>query len=58
MKKLEESLERNRRSRLAWIDTWVAYMKRVPNQVWSEEQRIVIDSILQSANEARKARVL
>ena len=39
----------NRSERLAFIHFYAAWVKRVPNEVWSEHQATLIDSYMENA---------
>ena len=40
----------NDKQRLEWIDYWVDYMKKNPNEVWSKQQADFINSVMRSAD--------
>ena len=44
---------RNRRERLLYVDTYVEWLRRTPNRVWSRQQGRMIDSVLRSARRER-----
>ena len=45
------SSRRDEKERLAFVRFWTNYMKKVPNKVWSRQQAMLVDSILESANQ-------
>jgi len=42
-KELEEQKERNFKERLAFIDWYVDWLKKTPNNVWSKAQNKVVE---------------
>ncbi len=42
-KELEEDVERNRQSRLAFVKWYAEWLKKTPNKVWSKMQRDFIE---------------
>ena len=44
LKELKKFKAQNAKERLEFIDFWVNYMKNHPDEEWSEQQNIVIDS--------------
>jgi len=43
LKELEEDKKKNFEERLKFIDMWVDYIKKHPDQKWSAEQKVLID---------------
>ncbi|MBU0470851.1 MAG: hypothetical protein KKA62_03925 [Nanoarchaeota archaeon] len=43
--------ESNKKQREWFIDYWVNFMKNNPDEEWSRQQNVLIDSILQSAKQ-------
>lgn len=41
--------EQNRRERLSFVRTYAAWVRCVPNEVWSSHQAALIDSFLDNA---------
>lgn len=41
--------ERNRQERLSFVRMYAAWVRRVPNEVWSSQQADLIDSFLENA---------
>ena len=44
MRELREKKQRNFEERLRFIDLWVDYIKKTPNEVWSAQQKELIDA--------------
>ncbi len=44
MRELREKKQRNFEERLRFIDLWVDYIKKTPNEVWSAQQKVVVDA--------------
>ncbi len=44
MRELREKKQRNFEERLRFIDLWVDYIKKTPNEVWSAQQKMVVDA--------------
>ncbi len=42
IKELEEERERNFKERLKFIDIYVEWLKKTPNEVWSKQQKELI----------------
>lgn len=51
---LEKDKKRNLEQRLEFIDEYAEWVKKTPNQVWSEQQKKMIDSVLKSADKIEK----
>lgn len=49
----EEDRRRNHRDNLLYIDRYVEWVLGTPNEVWSERQRKLIDSVFASARDFR-----
>lgn len=45
----ENFLERNRKERLEFVDFWADFVRTHPDKEWSSQQRMLIDSQVQSA---------
>ena len=45
LKELEEDKKKNFEDRLKFIDMWVDYIKKHPDQKWSAEQKVLIDKV-------------
>jgi len=45
--------ERNHSDNLAHVDWYVDWVRRTPNDVWSEQQRRFIDSVIRSSRDFR-----
>ncbi len=43
LKELEEDKKRNFEERLRFIDLYVQWLKKTPNDVWSKQQKKLID---------------
>ena len=43
LKELEEDKRRNFEERLKFIDLYVEWLKKTPNEVWSRQQKALID---------------
>ena len=42
---IEEFREQNRKERLWFIDLWANYVKTHPDEEWSRQQNIIINSV-------------
>jgi uncharacterized protein YciW len=51
---LEDDRNRNRKQRLEFITKYARWVKNTPNQIWSKQQKELIDSVLLSANKIKK----
>jgi len=47
-------MNKNFKQRLEFVEYWANYVKTHPNKVWSKQQNVIINSILQSANQNPK----
>lgn len=45
---------RDYRERREFIKTWVEYMKKTPNEVWSRQHAMLINSMLKSALQSKE----
>ena len=45
LRELEEDKKRNFEERLAFIDLYVEWLKKTPNQIWSRQQKELIDGV-------------
>jgi len=54
IKALEDDRNRNRKARLEFITKYARWVKSTPNQIWSKQQKELIDSVLLSANKIKK----
>ena len=43
LKEMEEEKERNRQERLKFIELYAEWVKKTPNEVWSKQQKELID---------------
>ena len=43
LKELEDDKKRNFEERLRFIDLYVEWLKKTPNEVWSKQQKELID---------------
>ena len=43
MRELRENKRRIFEERLRFIDLWVDYIKKTPNEAWSVQQKVVVD---------------
>lgn len=43
LKEMEEEKERNRQERLEFIELYAEWVKKTPNEVWSKQQKELID---------------
>ncbi len=55
---LEEERKRNKAQRLEFVTWYARWIKRTPNEVWSRQQRKMVDSVIKAANEAAKKSVV
>ncbi|MCX6767556.1 MAG: hypothetical protein NTY90_02380 [Candidatus Micrarchaeota archaeon] len=46
LKKLSKEKKRNFLERLAFIDAYVAWLKKTPNKKWSRQQKTVVDQAI------------
>lgn len=44
-------IDKNQKSRLWYVRYWVQYMKKMPSEVWSKQQNILINSALENAKQ-------
>ncbi|MBS3112102.1 hypothetical protein J4459_02470 [Candidatus Woesearchaeota archaeon] len=44
-------LEKNKKSRLWYVEYWVDYMKRTDSKEWSRQQNIIINSSIQNTRQ-------
>ncbi len=44
LRELRKKRERNFEERLKFIDYWVDYIKKTPNEIWSAQQKELIDA--------------
>jgi len=44
LKELDDDRARNFEERLKFIDLYVEWLKRTPNEVWSKQQRAIVDA--------------
>jgi len=44
LKELEKEKQKNFEERLAFVELWANYVKTHPDEVWSEQQKMLIDS--------------
>lgn len=44
LRKLREKKQSNLRERLKFIDFWVDYIRKTPDDVWSRQQKELIDA--------------
>ena len=44
LRELRKKKERNFEERLKFTDYWVDYIKKTPNEVWSAQQKELIDA--------------
>lgn len=49
LEELEEARERNREERLRFVRQWARYVKTHPDEEWSRQQNVIINSGLESA---------
>lgn len=45
------SYRRDLNERLRFVRLWVDYIKKTPNKKWSEQQNVLINSVMKSANQ-------
>ncbi|MFH1592637.1 MAG: hypothetical protein ABIB47_04705 [Candidatus Woesearchaeota archaeon] len=48
MKKLKPGRD-NKEDRMNFVDYWANYVKNNPDEVWSEQQKVIIDSQIRNA---------
>lgn len=44
LKELDDDRERNFEERLRFIDLYVEWLRRTPNEVWSRQQKEMVDA--------------
>jgi len=44
LKELEKDKQKNKKERVDFIKFWVNYIKENPDEVWSEQQNLLINS--------------
>ena len=49
-----DDIERNRRQRLEFITWYARWVKATPNEVWSKQQKELIESVLRSSDRIRQ----
>lgn len=52
LEELEEKKKRNRKQKREFIKYWADYVKEHPDEEWSEQQNLLINSQLQKKTEA------
>lgn len=45
LKAIEKDMEINRRERRKFIDSWIDFMQKNPNSVWSKEHAEFVDMV-------------
>ena len=53
-REIEQDIERNRAQRLEFVTWYARWVKRVPNEEWSRQQKEMVDSVLEAANKESK----
>lgn len=53
---MDESKALNQRQREEFIDFWVDYIKTHPDEEWSKQQNMLINSVIKSANSFKEER--
>ena len=46
LKSLEEKKEKNKEQRREFVKFWAEYVKNHPDEEWSKQQNLIIDSLL------------
>ena len=54
LRTIEEDRSRNRKQRLEFITMYAKWVKDTPNNIWSMQQKKLIDSVLRSSNKIKK----
>ncbi len=54
LKELEADKKRNFEERLAFIDLYVEWLKKTPNEIWSKQQKELIGGAGKRRKEGRK----
>ncbi len=49
----EEFRKQNNKDRMWFVEYWANYVKTHPDKVWSRQQNILINSIMQNARNSR-----
>ncbi len=52
MKKLKPGRD-NREDRMNFVEYWADFIKNNPDEVWSEQQRVIIDSQINNARASK-----
>ena len=51
---IEEDRRKNLEERLRFIEEYARWVKRTPNEIWSKQQKELINSVLKSADKIEK----
>lgn len=54
MSDIDRDRKENLEQRLKFIEEYARWVKSVPNEVWSKQQKEMIDSVLKSADKIKK----
>lgn len=54
LREIDEDIERNRRQRLEFITAYACWVKETPNEIWSGQQRELLDSAVRVADRLRR----
>lgn len=48
---LDKKKEKNRKQRIEFVKQWAEYVKNHPDEEWSEQQNLIINSQLETARQ-------
>ncbi len=51
---VEEDRKKNFEQRLRYVEEYADWMKNTPNEIWSKQQKEMIDSVLKSSDKIKK----
>ena len=51
---VEEDRKKNLEQRLRYVEEYADWVKNTPNEIWSKQQKEMIDSVLKSADKVKK----
>ena len=51
---IKEDKKKNFEQRLKYIEEYAEWVKKTPNDIWSKQQKKLIDSTLKSSNKIKK----
>ncbi len=51
---VEEDRKKNFEQRLRYVEEYADWVKNTPNEIWSKQQKEMIDSVLKSSDKIKK----